>query len=227
MSSLRTVMPLVRWECMRELRRGEIVVSMILFALVSIFILSFAIDPGTQTAVRAQPGILWTVLLLAGSIGVERAFGRAGEERVLEGLLLAPVGRVSIYYARVISTWLFVAVMNLVVIAAFLVLYNVRTDFSTFLTILGGAWAAGIGFCAVGVTLAAMTRTVQGGEILHRLLLLPLLIPVFKGVVSLTTQALRGQEVGPREIAIILAFDLVYLAAGQLLFDEIVADFEG
>lgn len=227
MNGLVTVFRLVRWECLRELRRGEIVVSMILFALVSIFVLSFAIDPGSETGVRAQPGILWTVLLLAGTIGVERSFGRSGEERVLEGLLIAPVSRTAIYYARVLSTWIFVAIMNLVVIVAFLVLYNVKTDATTVLIILTGAWATMIGFCAVGVTLAAMTRSIQGGEVLHRLLLLPLLIPVFKGVVSLTGQALRGHEIGLREIAIIFAFDLVYLAAGQILFDQVVSDFDG
>ena len=72
-----------------------------------------------------------------------------------------------------------------------------------------------------------MTRSIQGGEVLLRLLLLPLVIPFFKAVVSLTTQALRGFEIGMREVAIIVAFDLVYVAAGQLLFEQVVADFDG
>ena len=62
---------------------------------------------------------------------------------------------------------------------------------------------------------------------LLRLLLMPLLIPFFKAVVALTTQALRGWEIGIREITMIVAFDLVYLAVGQLLFEHVVADFDG
>ncbi len=227
MNALRAFGALVRWECVRELRRGETVVSMVLFALVTLFVLSFAIDPSTETAVKAQPGILWTVFLLAGTIGIERSFGREGEERVLEGLLLSPVGRTTIYYARLASTWIFVAAMETVVLVAFLVLYNVRTDLATVAIVLLAAWVGTLGFVAVGVTLAAMTRSIRGGDVLLRLLLLPLLIPFFKAVVSLTTQALRGFEIGSREIAMIAAFDLVYIAAGQILFQLVVADFDG
>ena len=227
MNHLGTVIALVRWECVRELRRGETVVSMILFALVSLFILSFAIDPSSETSLNAQPGILWTVLLLAGTIGVERSFGRAGEERVLEGQLLAPISRVSIYYARLLSTWIFVAVMQLVVIVAFLILYNVKVPIETVGIVLFAAWAGSFGYVAAGVTLAAMTRAIQGGEVLHRLLLLPLLIPFFQAVVSLTTQAFKGKEIGTGEIAVIAAFDLIYVAAGQILFEQVVKDFDG
>ena len=93
----------------------------------------------------------------------------------------------------------------------------------------GGMRMSGLqeSWIAAGVTLAAMTRAIQGGEVLLRLLLMPLLIPFFKGVVSLTTQALRGWEIGIREITIIIAFDLVYVAVGQLLFEHVVADFDG
>ena len=227
MSGLRTTFALVRWECLRELQRGETVVSMILFALVTLFVISFAIDPSTETAVKAQPGILWIVLLLAGTIGVERSFGKPGEERVLEGLLLAPVSRTTIYYSRIISTWIFVAVMQVFVIVAFIVLYNVKSDATAIGIVLLAAWSGAIGFVSLGVTIAAMTRSIQGGEVLLRLLLMPLLIPFFKGVVSLTTQALRGWEIGIREITIIIAFDLVYVAVGQLLFEHVVADFDG
>ena len=227
MNPLRTVIALVRWECVRELRRGETVVSMVLFALVSLFILSFAIDPSSETSLNAQPGILWTVLLLAGTIGVERSFGRAGEERVLEGQLLAPISRVAIYYARLLSTWVFVAVMQLIVIAAFLILYNVKVPAEAVGIVSIAAWAGSFGYVAAGVTLAAMTRAIQGGEVLHRLLLLPLLIPFFRAVVSLTTAAFQGKEIGTGEIAVIAAFDLIYVAAGQILFEQVVKDFDG
>ncbi len=227
MNGLKNFGALVRWECAREFQRGETIVSMVLFALVTLFVLSFAIDPSTETAVKAQPGILWTVLILAGTIGVERSFGRPGEERVLEGLLLSPVSRTTIYYSRLVSTWIFVAVMEFVVLIAFIVLYNVDVDLTAAGIILLAAWVGTLGFVALGVTLATMTRSIQGGEVLLRLLLLPLLIPFFKGVVSLTTQALRDWEIGGREMAIILAFDLVYVAAGQILFEQVVADFEG
>jgi len=226
-SALRDFRALIGWECVRELRRGEIVASMVLFALVTLFVISFAIDPSSETAVRAQPGILWTVLLLAGTIGIERSFGRAGEERVLEGLLLSPISRTTIYYARLASTWLFVAAMELVIIVAFLILYNVRAEAGAFVAILAAAWVGALGFVAAGITLAAMTRSIQGGEVLLRLLLLPLLIPFFQGVVSLTTQVLRGEAIGAREIAMIAAFDLIYIAAGQILFEQVVADFDG
>jgi heme exporter protein B len=83
---------------------------------------------------------------------------------------------------------------------------------------------ATLGFVEVGVVLGAMTWSLKGGDVLLRILLFPMLIPVFAQAVHLTGQAFDGASPSLESLAIILAFDLLFLGAGQLLFEQVVKD---
>ena len=225
MNPLRAYLDLVRWDWTREMKRKDTIVSMVLFSLVTLVTFTFAISPTSVSAVEARAGVLWVTFLLAGSIGIDRAF-RDGENRVLQGLLLSPLRRSTIYFARVTSTYLFVMVMEAITFVSFLILYNVGITWVAGLKIALGAVTATLGFVAAGVTLSAMTRAIRGGDVLLRILLFPLLIPLFYAVVNLTDLIFHGRAVTDREILILVSFDLVYVAAGQLLFEVVVADFD-
>ncbi|MFQ5654481.1 MAG: heme exporter protein CcmB [Planctomycetota bacterium] len=227
MSPLRRYWILVRWDWNREMKRKDTIVSMVLFALVTLMIFSFAIPPDSETGVKARAGVLWVTFLLAGSIGIDRAFRDEEGGRVLEGLLLSPVGRIAIFYARFTSTFLFVVLMEGVTFVAFCLLYNVDLSAAATAKIAAVALGATAGFVAAGVTLSAMTRSIHGSDVILRILLFPLLIPIFYAAVHLTGAFFRELEPRLLAIAIIAAFDLVYLAAGQILFEQIVADFDG
>lgn len=222
----RAYCDLVKWDWLREMKRKETIVTMTLFSLVTLMVFSFAIRPDSETGLKARAGILWVTFLFAGSIGIDRAFRGEGQSRVLQGLLLAPVGRATIYYARVTSTFLFVMVMELITFIAFCILYNIDMNLDTALKLGSGAVAATLGFVAAGVTLSAMTRAIRGGDVFLRLLLFPLLIPIFNAVVSYTNLVFNGRPLSSREIVILVAFDLVYVAAGQILFEVVVSDFD-
>ncbi len=227
MRALRVYFRLVYWDWVREMKRKDTIVSMILFSLVTLFIFSRAIAPDSETGVKARAGVLWVTFLMAGAIGIDRAFRGADGGRVLEGLLQAPVGRIAIYWAKLTSTFLYLAVMEGVVLCFFLLLYNVSIGAVQAaylgLTILGTT----VGFVAVGVTLSAMTRALHGGDVLLRILLFALLIPLFWAAVEVTGAVLAGRPVEPLETAVIGVFDVVYLAAGQMLFEPILRDYDG
>ena len=136
------------------------------------------------------------------------------------------MGRTTFYYARLTSTYLFVLVMEILAFAGFCILYNVDVSAEVVGKILVGTATATLGFVAAGITLSTMTRSVRGGDVLLRLLLFPLIIPLFYAVVSWTQLAFDGAPASSREILILVSFDLVYVAAGQILFEVVVADFE-
>ncbi|MGE3166059.1 MAG: heme exporter protein CcmB [Planctomycetota bacterium] len=224
MSAVRTYLDLVKWDWVREMKRKDTLISMVLFSAVALMIFSFAIPPESQVGVAARAGLLWVTLLLAGTIGIDRAFRGEGQSRTLIGLLVAPVGRVTFYYARLTSTILLVAIMALVVLVAFCLLYNVSLDgwqmLGLAVTVLGGM----IGFAAAGLTLSAMTRVIHGGEVLLRILLFPLLIPLFLASVQLTDRLFDGREIKIQSVVMIVAFDIIYTCAGQILFEVVMRD---
>lgn len=227
MQALRLYLKLVRWDWVREMKRKDTILSMIMFSLVTLFIFSFAIPTESLTAENWQAGILWVTLLMASAIGVDRAFRGAGEERMLEGQLLAPVGRLTLYWAKVTSTFLYLMVMEVVILLAFCLLYNVDLGLTQVGAVLATVVATTVGIVAVGVTLSAMTRSLHGGDVLLRILMFSLLIPLFWSAVKVTHAIFQEQPVELTAVGIIIAFDLFYLAAGHLLFEPIMQDFSG
>ena len=218
---------LVRWDWTREMKRKSTITAMLLIGLITLFVFSFAIPP-TRTVIRdAGPGVLWLTFLLAGTIGVERAFRGDGDGRLLEGLLLAPIDRTVLYYARVSSTFLFVAAMEAVMAALFVLLFDVSMASEAALWCAAAGLAATFGFVVVGVLISAMTWSVRGGDVLLRVLLFPLLIPVLASAVRITGRAFEGRPPALEDLGIILCFDLVFLGAGHFLFEHLVRDFEG
>jgi heme exporter protein B len=219
---IRAFAAIVRFDVFRELQRGDTLLSMGLVGLITLFLFSFAIPPTKEVLLDTRAGILWVTFLLAGTIGVERSFRRDGG--ALEGLLLAPIARATLYYARVASSVLFIAVLEAILLALFLVLFNESLDGAGLIAVGLGGLAATIGFAAVGVLVAAMTGGLRGGDVLLRILLFPMLVPVFASAVTLTAKAFAGKPVGSEEVGVLVAFDLVFLGLGHLLFEHVARD---
>ena len=224
MSPLKVFRTLVAWDFVREMRRKNTLVAMGMMALVTLFVFAFAIPPTSTELEQASGGVLWTTLLLAASVGIDRAFRADGEGRLLEGLLLAPVSRPTLYHARVVATFLFVLVIAVPTFVLFLLFFNLSVSLSGVLWIAAIAFGTLFGFVALGVLLSALTFSVRGGDVLLRVVLFPLLVPIFIAAVDATTRAFDGKAPDVKHGVMILAFDLTFLGAGHLLFDHGVKD---
>jgi heme exporter protein B len=206
------------------MRRKGTLVAMFTTALVTLFAFSFAAGPAADASMESRSGVLWVTWILAGTIGIDRAFRDGGDGRLLEALLVAPASRAAIYYGRTASTYLFVLLIAAATLPLFLVLFAVTVPAA------GAAWLAAVsaltllGMTAAGVLLSAMTFALRGGEVLLRVLLLPLMIPALAAAVHGTSAVLAGGEPPARALVLLGAFDLVFLGAGHLLFEHVVED---
>ncbi len=227
-SAFRDCLRIVYWDFIREMKRKDTIVAMLLFSFVCLVIFSLAVPPDSATGAvpRVRAGLLWVLYLLAGTIGIDRAFRGDGGGKVLEGLLLAPIARLTVFHARLISTFCFVLAMEMIVLGAFCLVYTVALAASQALWLAALIAAASFGHVAAGITVSAITRAMPGGDVLLRILLFPLLIPLFWAAVDGTQDLFAGIEVDRRGIAIVIAFDAIYLAAGQLLFPAVVKDYD-
>jgi len=83
-----------------------------------------------------------------------------------------------------------------------------------------------LGFSAVGTLLGAMVSTIRTREVLLPVLLFPIILPIILPAVNGTQEILLAQDIQSlnQSVELLVAFDVIYLAAGFVLFDYVVAD---
>ncbi len=85
---------------------------------------------------------------------------------------------------------------------------------------------ASVGFTAVGTVFAAMLSSIRTREVLLPILLFPIIIPIILAAVNGTQEILILEEAQflDRWLQLLIAFDVIFVAAGFLLFEYVVAD---
>ncbi|HET6547804.1 MAG TPA: heme exporter protein CcmB, partial [Solirubrobacter sp.] len=117
----RAVAALVRKDVRLELRSRESVPAMVLFSLGTFVLFHFALDE-TEVAGSLASGILWVTLLFAAVLGINRLFVAEREEGGFDGFLLAPVDRTALFVAKALVLFVFLALVEVFVVAAFAIL---------------------------------------------------------------------------------------------------------
>ena len=89
------------------------------------------------------------------------------------------------------------------------------------------ALATDIGFVTIGVMISGMTWALPGGDVMLRILLFPMLLPIFNIAVEVTDRAFDGHFPTTHQLLMLLAVDALFLGAGCLLFEHLVKDSGG
>lgn len=226
----RAYCALVRWDWVREMKKKTTLISMGVMGLITLFLFSFAIPISSTKAEileDTRAGILWVTFLFAATIGIDRAFRNDAESGLLEGLLLAPVERMTLYFARVTSTLLFVVTLQGFLFVLFLVLFNQSISGEGLLGLIVSAIATDVGFVTIGVLISAMTWSLPGGDVMLRILLFPMLLPILNVTVEIADRAFDGRAPTAQQLGMLFAVDALFLGAGSLLFEHLVNDSGG
>jgi len=156
-------------------------------------------------------------------LALNRAFQLELENQALDGLLLAPIHRASIYLGKLVANLIFVATVEAVGLPLFALFFNVPI-----LPVLGplvGVLAlATVGFVAVGTLFSAMTARTRFAELLLPVLLLPFMIPPLIWAVLATAALLAGRPLSELAgwLRLLAAFDIVFVTLAFLLFPATV-----
>ena len=97
-----------------ELRSRELLTSMLVFSTLIIMIFYFALDLDAKARDNIAAGVLWVTFAFAGTIGLNRAMAIEKDRGCLDGLLLAPVDRSVIYFGKMISSLVFMLIVELI-----------------------------------------------------------------------------------------------------------------
>jgi len=202
-----------------EFRTKQMLNSMLMFALLIILIFSFSFKDSLGNHDRITelaPGILWITFMFAGMLGLSRSFALEQEENCIEGLLLCPVDRSTIYVGKLISNLVLMLIIEIPAIPIFMFLFNYTfaNIFWLALVILLGT----IGFLAVGTLLSALTLNATTRELLLPVILLPLLFPMLFVLVPATSKVLTAVSAIP-EIRVLCVYDVVFFMLSLIVFE--------
>ncbi|MEE9583178.1 MAG: heme exporter protein CcmB [Dehalococcoidales bacterium] len=214
----------IAWkDILSEMRTMEIISSVLVFAILVIVIFNFAFGGRQQTINLVAPGILWVTFAFAGVLSLNRSFILEKEENCLEGLMACPVSREVIYVGKMLGSLLFLLFVEAIVLPIFAMLFNVAVFSLQLVTV---TFLTTLGFVAVGTLFSALAVNTKAREMVLPILFLPIVVPIIIAAVSASRLALSGEPWGSLSswLAIIVAFDVIFLVASFLVFTFVIEE---
>lgn len=210
-----------RKDLVEEARSREALVPLLLVGLsvVAVGLLAFHDHAGD---VETTAGVLWMGLALAAATTQARAFAAERDRGTLDTLLALPVDRGHLFLGKAAASWALMLVAALVLAPALLVAQGEAPGSVAGLVVLLALGT--LGLAATGTMLSALAAQARARDALLPVLLLPLLVPVLVAGVHGTMDALNGEPFAQwrPEVLVLLGYDVAFLAASWLLFDQAV-----
>jgi heme exporter protein B len=224
MSIARAAAIVLAKELRLEFRSRELLTTTLVFVLMVIVLFSFSFDPTSEEARKIGPGLLWIAFLFAGSLMLNPSFAREQTNDTLHALRLAPVEPFGILLGKILANLAFLLLTELLLLPVFAVLYNVAL-----LPVLGRLLLVlllgTLGLSVTGTAFSAISAQARMRELLLPLLLLPVLTPVLIASVECTAGLLaEPAELRMNWLHVLLAFDVIFLAASYLLCDTLLEE---
>jgi heme exporter protein B len=211
-SYLADVGTLARKDLLLELRSRDTVPAMLLFVVSTLVVFNFALPAGASG--EAAYGLLWAALVFTAILGLTRAFVAEREQRVLDGLVLAPADRSAIWLGKAIAVVAFLAFAEVVALPAFALFFEPVSW-----ELVAAVALATVGFASVGTLLAAMAAASRARELLLPLLFLPLVIPIVVGGVGASIADDPGRYLG-----FLALYDLIFAILSWASFEYVVTE---
>ncbi len=230
MKALRQIAALIRKDLWIQFRSKETLALIFVFSVLVVLIFVFAFGqefPEKIERSKLTASVLWATFVFAGIITLNRSFALERTHGALHGIRLTGVDASNVYLSKVISNVVFLLLLEVVITPIalqFLDLFD-EVTVGMLLKLLGVLSIGTLGFCAVGVLLAGMSTTTDGGESLLSVILLPLVIPIIMGGAKCTVSILitGGLEEG-FWLSMLVGSSLVFLASAYLLADAVIEE---
>jgi len=205
---------LIRRDLLIAMRMGGGAGVGLVFFLMLVTIMPFAVGPDLVLLARIGPAILWVAALLATLIGLDRLFQADEEDGSLDLLRMAYLPLPLVVLAKVIAHWLMTG-LPLALAAPFLGLLlamEPQALLAVTVTLLVGTPALTL----IGATGSALTAGLRRGGLILAILVMPLMIPVLIFGISATSAALGGPLSFHTPFAILCGLGLFALVTGTI-----------
>ncbi|WP_407528584.1 heme exporter protein CcmB [Methylobacterium oryzisoli] len=186
----------------------------LVFFLMIVVLVPFALGPDLNLLSRIGPAILWLAAVLATLIGLDRLFQADEEDGSLDLLAGAPAPLELVVLAKVLAHWLTTGLPLALAAPLFglLVALSPAAMAGTSLTLLVGTPA----LTFIGAVGAALTASIRRGGLILAVVVLPLMIPTLIFGVSAADAATGGTVPLATPLLILGALSLVAGVVGTL-----------
>ncbi len=229
-SSWRQFKAILRKDIVMELRTKEMLTSMSLYALLTLVVYQIALSQsGSGFDIRLiAAGLVWLAFVFTSMLGLNRSLVHEKDQGCLEALLLSPVDRPVIFFAKSIGNLIFLLIVEIITVPIFAVAFmSGRPIAGPFWMIVLSGLVGSIGIAGVGTFLATMAVNARGGSFILSVLFIPLMYPALLAAVAGTSAAVLG---GPgyvdmfwRSVGMGAGIDAIMLLAVYGLYEFIVS----
>ena len=227
MSAAAQFSAIVRKDLTRELRTREVLVSVFLFVVLSLVIFHYAFAVEENDLTFFTGGMLWVTFLFGALLGLNRSFAQEKDEGCLDGLLLCPVDRVTIFFAKTTANLVLLLAIQVVAVPVFTLFFVERSYVADLPLLVLVILLADLGICALGTLLATISMNSRARDLLLPVLFLPLIVPVLIAATSATTAVFVG-DAGLGDLAarlvFLAAFDAVFLVAAYGTYEFAIGE---
>ncbi len=213
----------VLWKDIRyELRTKQTWLSMVMFALLVLVIFNFTFDLRINNVKAVAPGVLWIAFIFASLLGLGRTVAAERERGIMDRLLLTPIDRKAIYLAKLIGNVLFIGVVEIVALPAFILLFNL--ELTLLAALLPIVLLGTVGLASIGTLFSVMAAATRARELLLPVLVFPLIVPVIISAIRATSLVLTPAFNEPPWLGLLIAFDVIFVSVSTLTFQFVVEE---
>jgi heme exporter protein B len=212
MNYFADVRALTRKDLLLELRARDTLPAMLLFVVAVFVVFHFSL-PSSSSDLAAN-GLLWVAIVFTALLGLGRAFVPEREQRVFDGLVLAPSDRSAIWLAKSIATFAFLALAEALALPVFALFFH-GVDGTTIAAVV----LADVGICTVGTFVGAMAVVTRARDLLLPVLFLPLAIPILIGGVGASVV-----DAPSRYLAFLGLYDALFALVCWAAFEYVVTE---
>jgi heme exporter protein B len=217
------VAAIVQKDLQAELRSRELLATMLLFALLSVLVFSFALQLNRLAQEEAVAGVLWVTVIFASILGLNRSMAMERENGSIDAMLLAPVHRGAIFLGKLIGNLIFTLTVGLLLLPLMSLLYNMNL-FKLWL--LGILVLGVLGISITGTLLAAMTVQTRAREALLPIVMLPVVLPVMLAAVNASNGIIANLPFSDWATwpQVLIAVNLIYFVLSLLIFRFVIEE---
>ncbi|MEZ4753026.1 MAG: heme exporter protein CcmB [Bdellovibrionota bacterium] len=205
--------------------------TLVLYSMLGV-LLSVVIASGVSSSfvdrksiLQLFPTFIWLVFLLTGSFAISKIQEYEFSNGAYKRLLVSGVSLSKMFLAKVFSGVIVICFGFLVSLLALSVLLNVSilSELPVLLVLL---LVAAIGFCSLSVLISPIALQSKMSSLLLPLMILPLLFPLFYGLLELSSQYFTQQHniFSSMWFTLLVGLDVLYLLLGMNLYQHVLRE---
>jgi heme exporter protein B len=209
-------------DTLTEARSLERLGTLVLFSIVTLVTLSFALPPSSSARPLVAAGFIWIAIVFASVLEFRRSFEAERKDGTLDGLRASPIDSTLLFVSKALSTFAIVAIVTAALVPLTRLFFGGRT--AGIGAAIGIALLGATGLIAWGTLFGAVVGSSRAADVVLPILLFPLVVPQTIAVARLLECYLGGVTIGNISTGwiLLLAFDGLAWGSSVLLFEYVL-----